>query len=266
MQTLNCFCEPEIAIDWKHSDIKNGFRGENIHTNVITLKTRQAVFSRVNFFFKRTLDIFVSLIGLFLLMPLFGIISYLIWLDTRGSIIYKQIRIGRDRRLRKNKIILKYFFNENERRFKESSGRPFNLYKFRTMYSDAERLSGPVWAKENDPRITRFGKWLRKMRLDELPQLWNILKGDMSLVGPRPERPFFIDQYREKIHSYNSRFWVLPGITGLAQIYNGYDMTMASVQRKINYDIKYIKTFSFISDLKILIKTIPVVLKGKGAH
>ena len=222
-------------------------------------------FKKLEKVLKRIFDILIAGFGLVLLAPLFGVVAYIIWLETRGNVIYRQIRVGKDRRNRKSES---EDYKSPERRAKagQGQGQPFNLYKFRTMRHDAENDTGPVWANKNDPRVTRVGKWLRKTRLDELPQLWNVLKGEMSLIGPRPERPFFVELYRKKVLGYEGRFLVKPGITGIAQIYNGYDDSLDSVRRKVKYDITYVSNFSIWTDIKILIQTLPVVLRGEGAH
>ena len=133
------------------------------------------------------------------------------------------------------------------------------------MVTDAEKRSGPVWATKDDPRITRLGSFMRKTRLDEIPQFINILKGDMSLVGPRPERPNFVKDLSTKVDDYTSRLDVKPGLTGLAQIENGYDSSIASVARKVKYDLQYIKDWTLFYDIKIILKTFVVVFTGKGA-
>ncbi|MEW6086685.1 MAG: sugar transferase [bacterium] len=184
---------------------------------------------------KRTLDISVSLAGLVIFAVPSLIITILIKLDSRGPIFFKQERIGK-------------------------GGVPFNLYKFRSMIEDAEKHTGPVWAQENDCRITRLGNILRKTSLDEIPQLWCILKGDMSLVGPRPEREFFIQKHPEL---QNERLLVKPGITGLAQVNGRYHLT---IHEKAKYDLFYIRNHSLGLDIKILLKTIIVVLTQHGAR
>ena len=133
------------------------------------------------------------------------------------------------------------------------------------MVQNAEKKSGPVWAIKNDSRITRLGTFLRKTRLDEIPQFINVLKGDMSLVGPRPERPNFVRDLSEKVQDYSGRLAVKPGLTGLAQVENGYDTSLASVVRKVNLDLEYIRHRSIWADIKILSRTVMVVLTGKGA-
>ncbi len=192
-------------------------------------------------FLKRVMDIVIVLISLFVLFPLFLLISLFIKLDTPGPILYSQRRLG-------------------------FRGRRFLLYKFRSMVSDAEKHTGPVWAMKNDRRITRLGKILRPLRLDELPQLINVLKGDMSFVGPRPERPAFVAHLKKEIPLYALRLNVHPGITGLAQVKHTYDKCVDDVKRKLEYDLQYINNMSLRLDLKIFLKTVLTVLKKEGAH
>lgn len=189
------------------------------------------------FFIKRVFDIAVSLIaGIILTLPML-IIAIIIRADSRGPAFFKQERLGKN-------------------------GKPFVMYKFRTMYLDAE-ANGPQWAKESDCRCTRVGCVLRKTRLDELPQLFNILKGDMSLVGPRPERACFYNEFEKYIHGFRYRLMAKPGLTGLAQINGGYDL---KPEEKIVYDVKYIESNSFIMDLYCILKTVTVVFTHKGAR
>jgi len=140
------------------------------------------------------------------------------------------------------------------------------IYKFRSMVRDAEEQSGPVWASDNDRRITRVGRIIRKWRIDEIPQLWNVLKGDMSFVGPRPEREFFVKKLEEIIPFYGERFSVKPGITGWAQVCYGYGASVDDAVEKVNYDLFYIKNMSAFMDLMIILRTIKIVLFGKGAR
>jgi lipopolysaccharide/colanic/teichoic acid biosynthesis glycosyltransferase len=144
--------------------------------------------------------------------------------------------------------------------------KPFTLYKFRTMFPEAEKHTGPVWASKDDPRVTWIGKRLRKSRLDELPQLINILKGDMSMIGPRPERPYFVEKLRKRIPNYSERLKVKPGLTGLAQISHRYDTSFDDVKTKLEYDLLYINKISLPLDLKILLKTVGVIVNRRGAH
>lgn len=153
-----------------------------------------------------------------------------------------------------------------DRRRSPGVGRPFVMYKFRTMVPDAEKLTGPVWAMEKDPRITPLGRVMRKLRLDELPQLFNVAKGQMRLIGPRPERPHFVAQLTEQIPQYAERLKVPPGITGLAQVEKEYDSTVDHVRTKLKYDLFYVRNRSSLLDLKIAIKTVDVMLRGRGAR
>ncbi len=179
----------------------------------------------LNAVIKRALDVAVSAAGLVLLAVPFGIIAALIKLTSPGPVLYRQERMGLD-------------------------GRRFTVYKFRSMYHDAERDTGPVWARENDPRCTPVGRVLRRFSLDELPQLWNVLKGDMSLVGPRPERPYFVEQFKQRFPHYMLRHKVKAGMTGWAQV-NGWRGN-TSIEKRIEYDLYYIENWSVALDLKIL--------------
>ncbi|MEW6413418.1 MAG: sugar transferase [Candidatus Zixiibacteriota bacterium] len=219
-------------------------------------------------FGKRFMDIVGSTVGLILTLPFWLVVPILIKLDSPGPVFYSQVRVGVNRRKGQRRVYQKSDVGESrhrERRREDLMGRPFKLHKFRTMVSDAEKESGPVWATKSDPRITRIGKFLRKTRIDEIPQFWNVLKGDMSLVGPRPERPSFVLDLSAKIKGYTNRLNVKPGLTGLAQVENGYDSSLASVVRKVRYDLEYIEKRSFWTDIRILLKTVVVVITGKGA-
>ena len=188
---------------------------------------------------KRGIDIAVSSLILFLGLPFWLLVALAIKLDSKGPIFYTQERVGKD-----------------EKQLK--------IIKFRSMHHDAESDSGPVWADRRDPRATRVGKLLRKTRLDEVPQLINVLDGDMSLVGPRPERPYFVEQLSREIPLYKRRLKVRPGITGWAQVRHKYDESIDDVRRKVQYDLFYIENMSLRMDMKILLRTISVVLLGKG--
>jgi len=144
------------------------------------------------------------------------------------------------------------------------NGRYFRVYKFRSMVTDAEKHSGPVWAKKNDPRVTAVGRLLRKLRLDEIPQLWNVLKGDMSIVGPRPERPYFVEKLKRVYPLYSRRLLVRPGLTGWAQVKGRYDETIEDVKTKLEFDLYYLENMSLRMDLKIVLSTVAIVLGGKG--
>ncbi len=217
---------------------------------------------------KKALDVMGALLGLILASPLFLIVPILIKLDSRGPIFYTQDRVGVNRRKRNRRAFRADVARNNrseDRRSQDLFGKPFKVIKFRTMVNDAEVKSGPIWATKNDVRITRLGRFMRKTRIDEVPQLINVLMGDMSLVGPRPERPFFVRDLSEKVPGYKIRLRVKPGITGLAQVNNGYDSSLESVMDKVKNDITYIRTWTIFSDLKILMKTVLVVITGKGA-
>ena len=190
---------------------------------------------------KRISDITISLLILIMTLPLDIIVSILIKIDSPGPVLFKQDRIGMN-----NKI--------------------FRIYKFRSMFKDAEKHTGPVWSRKDDPRVTRVGKILRKLRFDEIPQFYNVLKGEMSLVGPRPERPYFVDMLAEQLPYYRRRLKVRPGITGWAQVKHKYDESIEDVKVKLRYDLFYIENMSFRMDIKILARTILVVLFGKGHY
>ena len=188
---------------------------------------------------KRAFDIVASAIGLVLLSPLMALISLQVKLSSKGRVIYAQERIG-------------------------LYGIPFRIYKFRTMIEDAEEDGVPQITLDNDPRITKIGHWLRKYRLDELPQLWNILRGDMSVVGPRPERAYFIEQIMQKAPYYCLIYKVRPGLTSWGPIRVGYTDTIEKMVERLNCDIAYVENMSLLLDLKIMFYTIGVLLKGKG--
>ncbi|MEL6460609.1 MAG: sugar transferase [Cyanobacteria bacterium J06621_15] len=187
---------------------------------------------------KRVFDMIASALLMLILSPLMLLVGLLIKLDSRGPIFYSQERTG-------------------------LNGIPFKVHKFRSMYQDAEKR-GAQWAQERDPRITRVGYWLRLMRIDELPQVWNVVKGEMSLIGPRPERPQFDAQLKEAIPYYDIRYLVKPGITGWAQVLYPYGASIEDAYEKLSYDIYYIKNYSIWLDIAIFFKTIRVVLLGKG--
>lgn len=188
--------------------------------------------------FKGIFDKAFSCLGLVVAMPVILLFAALIKLTSPGPAFYKQTRIGKDRE-------------------------PFTIYKLRTMRIDAEKGTGPVWATENDPRLTGIGKIIRKFHFDELPQLFNVLRGEMSIVGPRPERPFFVRDLTKKITEYPKRLRIKPGITGLAQVHHKCDATIKDVRKKIKYDLLYIRKVCFLVDIRILFRTITVALLGK---
>jgi exopolysaccharide biosynthesis polyprenyl glycosylphosphotransferase len=186
---------------------------------------------------KRFFDIILSLIGLILAMPIILITAIAIKLESEGPVFFLQERTG-------------------------LNGKTFKIIKLRSMRVDAEK-NGPQWAQKNDSRVTKVGKFIRKTRIDELPQLINVLKGDMSILGPRPERPVFVKQFSKEIPGFEKRLLVKPGLTGWAQVNGGYDITP---EEKLKYDLHYINNMSLLLDLKIILKTIKVVLTGEGAR
>ena len=210
---------------------------------------------------------FIALLGLICLLPLFGVVALAIKLDSAGPVFYKQERVGINRRRsdrRRSSDDLLMCNRREDRRQKNLFGKTFFVYKFRTMVTDAEKRCGPIWATKNDPRITRLGRFLLKTRIDEFPQLFNVLKGEMSVVGPRPERPFFIEKLSTEVPNYTRRLEVLPGITGLAQVEGGYDVTLDDVKKKVSHDLEYIRISSIKSDVLIMFRTVGVMLGARG--
>ena len=190
---------------------------------------------------KRLLDIIVSLLILTISLPVIIVSMITIKLDSKGPIFFKQDRSG-------------------------MNGKMFKILKFRSMFKDAEKYTGPIWSSKGDPRVTRVGKLLRKLRIDEIPQMFNVLKGEMSIVGPRPERPFFVEKLSEEIPYYKRRLKVRPGITGWAQVKHKYDESIEDVKIKLRYDLFYIENMSLRMDFKIIMRTIFVVLFGQGHY
>ena len=205
----------------------------------------------------RSLNFLLALVALVALLPVFVLLAVLIKLTSRGPVFYLQERVGLDRRGERPAPT-------NHRRHRDLGGRPFTIYKFRTMQVDAERHSGAVWATAADPRVTPLGRVLRQYRLDELPQLLNVLRGEMNIVGPRPERPTIFAELRGHIAEYPLRQRAKPGITGLAQINHHYDRSLDDVRTKVGYDLEYIRRQSLREDLRIMLKTIPVILLRRG--
>lgn len=188
---------------------------------------------------KRAADLVLSCSMMILLLPLMLLVALIIKLDSKGPVIFSQERVGRNHK-------------------------PYMVHKFRSMRSDAEKESGPVWAQDNDDRITWVGHFIRKWRIDELPQLWNVIKGEMGFVGPRPEREHFVKQLEEIIPYYSERFSVKPGLTGWAQVSYGYGASVEDAIEKLNYDLFYIKNMSTLMDVMIIARTVKTVLFGKG--
>jgi lipopolysaccharide/colanic/teichoic acid biosynthesis glycosyltransferase len=192
-------------------------------------------------FFKRTLDLVISFIGLIFFGPIILLVGMFIKFNSPGPVFYKQERVGKN-------------------------SKTFLMYKLRTMIKDAEAKTGPVWAKRNDSRITGMGYFLRRSHIDELPQLFNVLKGEMSLVGPRPERPEIIEKFNHLIPNYEKKLSIKPGITGYAQIRHKYDETLRDVKTKLKYELFYIQRMCLMLDLKILLVTILVLVIGKDDY
>lgn len=190
---------------------------------------------------KRLMDIILSLILLIITAPITLLAAVVIKIDSKGPVFYKQERMG-------------------------LNGKIFKIIKFRTMIHDAEKNTGPVWSSKDDPRITKIGGFIRKVRIDEIPQSYNVLMGDMSFVGPRPERPYFVEKLSKEIPLYKRRLKVRPGLTGWAQVKHKYDETIDDVKMKLRYDLFYIENMSLRMDLKIIFRTIFVVLFGKGHY
>ncbi len=197
--------------------------------------------SNAVFFTKRIFDLIFSFILLIVFFPVIIVTALLIKIDSKGPVIFSQERVGQKKKL-------------------------FMVHKFRSMIANAEQHSGPTWAKDKDDRITCVGKVIRNLRIDELPQLWNVLKGEMSFVGPRPEREYFVNQLEAGIPYYRERFSVKPGLTGWAQVSYGYGATVEDAIQKLNYELFYIKNMSILMDLMIVMRTIKTVLLGKGAR
>jgi sugar transferase (PEP-CTERM system associated) len=204
---------------------------------IFSSRGRQA---RINAFVRSVFHRLVALVGALFSLPIAVLTAILIKLDSSGPVLYRQERVGRN-------------------------GRPFTLMKFRSMRTDAEK-NGPVWAQSEDDRVTRVGRIIRKIRVDEIPQFWNILKGEMSFVGPRPERPHFVSQLAEEIPYYEQRHLIAPGLTGWAQIKYPYGSSIEDARQKLQYDLYYIKNQSLLLDAAILFETVKTILFGRGAR
>ena len=205
----------------------------------------------------RILNVTLAVIALIVLSPVFLLLAIMVKLSSRGPVFYSQTRVGIDRRARRASA-------PSHRRIQDLGGQVFTIYKFRTMQVNAEEGSGAVWAAKEDPRVTRMGQWLRKYRLDELPQVINVLKGDMNFVGPRPERPSIFLRLCKEIPDYAHRQRAKPGITGLAQINQHYDSSVDDVRNKLRFDLIYLGRQSLLEDCKIMLKTVPVMLFRRG--
>ncbi len=197
--------------------------------------------SRTTLVLKRLIDVSIALVALVVSLPLMLLLAIAIRLDSKGPAIYRQRRVG-------------------------YRGQGFDMLKFRSMCADAEKLNGAAWAQKDDPRVTRVGRFIRKVRLDELPQLINIIRGDMSFIGPRPERPVFVDQLRQQISYYDERHSVRPGLSGWAQVQYGYGASLEDAIRKLEYDLFYLKNMSVLFDFAIMLRTVRIVLTGNGGR
>ena len=228
----------------------------------------------------RAIDVGLALTALAFLSPLLLLIAVSIKLDSRGPVFYRQVRVGLDQRRLGAKGAGRRAEDRGDvpasrpdvqerrqpgkrrgRRVRSLGGAPFIIYKFRTMHVGAEKATGPVWATHDDHRVTRVGHWLRRFRLDELAQCWNVLRGDMSIVGPRPERPAFVERLHRELAAYGLRQRVRPGITGLAQVNRGPDQNIDDVRVKLAYDLEYINSRSLRLNLRIMLRTVPAALR-----
>jgi lipopolysaccharide/colanic/teichoic acid biosynthesis glycosyltransferase len=206
----------------------------------------------------RMMNVMIASVALVLTSPIMLLFAVLIKLTSPGPVFYTQARVGIDRRRARG------FNSQYDRRARNLGGLPFVIWKFRSMRVDAERESGAVWASASDPRITPVGRLMRKCRIDELPQLLNVIKGDMNIVGPRPERPVIFSRLAQDIEEYPLRQRAKPGITGWAQINQTYDVTIEDVRNKVRFDLEYLERQGVREDLRIMARTVPVVVFGRG--
>jgi lipopolysaccharide/colanic/teichoic acid biosynthesis glycosyltransferase len=233
------------------------------------VKKITAPFSGINWWEqigKRVFDFVMALLGFAMTSVLFFVVPFFIKMDSSGPVFYGQQRVGLNHRRRERRVVslaVPHERRRGERRSSDVYGRPFTVYKFRTMRSDAEKHSGAVWAQKNDPRITRSGNILRFTHVDEIPQFLNVLLGEMSMVGPRPERPQIIPKLVEQIPDYARRLDVKPGMSGIAQIYCGYDASIDDVREKLRYDLMYVQNHSLKYDVMILFKTLWMIIRGR---
>jgi lipopolysaccharide/colanic/teichoic acid biosynthesis glycosyltransferase len=207
-------------------------------------------------FLARAVNVSVAAVALVVLSPVIALTALAVRLTSKGPIFYSQVRVGVDRRFRQKRT--------DCRRVQDFGGKPFKMWKFRTMVVDAEKDGKAVWAQKSDPRVTSIGKILRRTRLDELPQLYNVLRGEMNIVGPRPERPTIFAELRQTIPQYHMRQRVKPGITGWAQINQAYDSCLEDVRSKVDLDLEYMRRQSLTMDLRIMATTVPVMVFRRG--
>ena len=205
----------------------------------------------------RFMNVLIASTALVFAAPVMLLFAVLVKLTSQGPVFYRQTRVGIDRRRTRRK-------DTYDRRARDLGGLPFIIYKFRSMYVNAEAGSGAVWATKGDPRVTPIGRIMRKCRVDELPQLINVIRGDMNIVGPRPERPVIFSRLSQDIAEYPLRQRAKPGITGWAQINHRYDTCVDDVRTKVRYDLEYLERQGVTEDLRIIAKTVPVMILGKG--
>ena len=205
---------------------------------------------------RRVINVTVALLGIAVTAPLMLLVAMIVKLDSPGPVIYRQLRVGLDRRGSRGRP------REQSRRRSDAGGRVFTIYKFRTMTTTSDDR-GERWASRDDRRVTRSGRILRATRIDELPQLFNVLKGDMNIVGPRPEQPTIFAELRREVEGYHERQKVLPGITGWAQVNLGYDETLDDVKKKVELDLEYLGRRSAMEDLTIMARTMPVIISRR---
>jgi lipopolysaccharide/colanic/teichoic acid biosynthesis glycosyltransferase len=211
----------------------------------------------------RAANVAIGVTALLLLSPVLLVVAIVVKATSPGPMLYRQTRVGLDRRRGgggRNSAQTLY-----DRRGQDLGGRAFTIYKFRTMRLNAEQGSGAVWARAGDPRVTAIGRFLRKTRIDEIPQLLNVIRGEMNIVGPRPERPSLVLRLRQQIPEYPLRHRVKPGITGWAQINHSYDATIEDVRQKVQFDLEYLNRQSLSEDLLIMARTLPVMLLRRGS-
>jgi lipopolysaccharide/colanic/teichoic acid biosynthesis glycosyltransferase len=207
----------------------------------------------------RIMNVVIAAVALLVLAPICVLVAIAVKLTSPGPVFYTQTRVGADRRWNRTTAL-------HERRVEDLGGQPFTILKFRSMRTDAEANGQAVWASKQDARVTPVGRFIRKTRLDEIPQLINVLRGEMNIVGPRPERPSIVVRLRSDIPEYPQRHRVKPGITGWAQINHSYDSCLEDVKTKVRYDLEYIEGQSVWFDVKIMLLTLPVMLFRRGAH
>jgi len=229
-----------------------------VHTEAATESQLHVVPNQRSEFANRAVNVVIALLSLVILAPVMALVALAIKLTSSGPVFYVQTRVGIDRRRRAATAVF-------DRRHNNVGGRAFRIIKFRSMRVDAEQGTGAVWAKPGDSRVTPVGDFLRKTRLDELPQLINVVLGDMNIVGPRPERPSIFAELRENSEAYPLRQQARPGITGWAQINRAYDSSIDDVRAKVEFDLEYLERQSVLEDLKIMARTLPVMLFKRGS-